>query len=308
MPRVSQQGRRGRSHAPGTDRQTTGVTDEWQEIGDRVYVRRHESVLLNCGLVVGDGQCLVIDTRSHAQEGRALEVAVREITMLPWVVVNTHAHFDHCYGNVAFEPASFWAHPGCRSALIDHGETQKERAAARYRAEGRPDFADAIEATPLVLPKNTVESEFGLLLGQRLTLLSHFGRGHTDHDLVVSVPDAGVVFAGDLVEEGADPAFEDAFPLEWPAALDGLLELTAADGAQLPVVVPGHGRVVDPGFVRAQRDTIAAIAAAAQAGHAAGLPADEVAADTSTTLRAHAAEVAVARTYWQLDGEPPERD
>ena len=69
------------------------------------------------------------------------------------------------------------------------------------------------------------------------------------------VPDAGVVFAGDLVEEGAPPLYgDDAFPYEWPATLDRLLALAPA------TVVPGHGDVVDHGFVAGQGDQLAALA------------------------------------------------
>jgi len=69
------------------------------------------------------------------------------------------------------------------------------------------------------------------------------------------VPDADVVFAGDLVENGAPPAFEGSFPASWPTALAGVLELTGPD----TVVVPGHGDPVDAPFVAAQRADIAAV-------------------------------------------------
>jgi glyoxylase-like metal-dependent hydrolase (beta-lactamase superfamily II) len=82
--------------------------------------------------------------------------------------------------------------------------------------------------------------------------LRHHGRGHTGADLVVAVDD--VVFAGDLVEEGAPPAMDDAFPLEWPSTLTALLDLVRGP------VVPGHGAVVDAAFVAAQRDELALLA------------------------------------------------
>ncbi|TFV57770.1 hypothetical protein E4P41_13970 [Geodermatophilus sp. DF01-2] len=65
-------------------------------VADGVFVRRHESLDLNCGLVVGDGACLVVDTRSDLGEAADLVAAVRRVTPHPWTVVNTHAHYDHC--------------------------------------------------------------------------------------------------------------------------------------------------------------------------------------------------------------------
>ena len=82
--------------------------------------------------------------------------------------------------------------------------------------------------------------------------LAHHGLGHTDADIVVEVPDAGVLFLGDLVEESAPPAFGDAYPLEWPATL-GRIELT-------DTMVPGHGDMVDRPFVLGQLEDLEAVA------------------------------------------------
>ena len=94
-------------------------------------------------------------------------------------------------------------------------------------------------------------------LGDRRVDLRFLGRGHTDHDVVALVPDASVLFAGDLVEEGAPPSFGDAFPLDWPATLGQLLDL-AGEGP----VVPGHGEVVDRDFVAGQLGDVAFLAEA----------------------------------------------
>ena len=71
------------------------MTDSWAEVGDRVYVRRHRSMDLNVTLVVGERACLVVDTRADEAQGAELRDAVRAVTPHPWVVVNTHFHFDH---------------------------------------------------------------------------------------------------------------------------------------------------------------------------------------------------------------------
>ncbi|GHH87340.1 MBL fold hydrolase [Streptomyces sulfonofaciens] len=89
-------------------------------------------------------------------------------------------------------------------------------------------------------------------------LLLNVGPGHTAHDLAVLVPggdgEPDVVFCGDLVEESGEPqAGPDAVPGRWPGALDRLLAL----GGPEALYVPGHGAVVDAGFVRRQRDQLA---------------------------------------------------
>ncbi|MGH3978499.1 MAG: MBL fold metallo-hydrolase [Pseudonocardiaceae bacterium] len=226
------------------------MTDRWVEVGDGVLVRRHAELDLCTGLVVGDGACLVIDTRSDPGQGAELAAAVRAVTPHPWMVVLTHAHFDHCLGTAAFLPAPVWAHPRCRDDLARGGGAQHAEAARWARTQHR---AAPARVRP-VLPDRIVESRAELDVGGRSVLLTHLGRGHTDHDLVVHVPGAGVVFAGDLVEQGAPPVFEDAHPLEWPGTVTALLRLRAG------TVVPGHGEPVTPEFVVTQRDELAAVA------------------------------------------------
>jgi glyoxylase-like metal-dependent hydrolase (beta-lactamase superfamily II) len=240
----------------------SGLFDQWREVAPGVLVRRHRELDLNVTLVLGDASALVVDTTSHAGSAGALVGAIRSVTALPWVVVNTHAHFDHCFGNATFaseqRDVPIWGHAGCRETLLGSGERQRELGAGWLRDGGRPEEAEAVARVRVLPPHLTFTGETVLDLGGREVLLQHPGRGHTDHDAIVQVPDAGVTVAGDLVEEGAPPAFSDAYPLDWPATLTGLLPRLGH------VVVPGHGDVVDPAFVAAQRDDLAKVADAAR--------------------------------------------
>ncbi|HZB51404.1 MAG TPA: aldehyde dehydrogenase family protein, partial [Mycobacteriales bacterium] len=139
---------------------------------------------------------------------------------------------------------------------------------------------------------SAVEDVATLSVGGRPVHLRHLGRGHTDSDLVVLLPDAHLLLAGDLVEEGAPPQFGDGFPLDSPATLDALLALVTGP------VVPGHGAVVDKAFVAAQRAEVARLAEVARAGHAEGRPAADAARDLP--YFGEHAEQAVERAYLQL--------
>ena len=231
------------------------MTARWIELADGVLVRRYTELDLSVGLVIGDRGCLVVDTRSDPGQGAELHAAVREITRQPCSVALTHAHFDHCLGTAAFLPATVWAHPRCRNDLVKGGAAQHAEALAWGRTHHsmvRP-----------VVPDQLVAKQVEVDLGGRKVLLTHTGLGHTDHDIAVWSPDTGVLFAGDLVEQGADPDFTDACPLDWPATVTGLLQLGPH------TVVPGHGDPVDAQFVAAQRDdlaTLAAVCRAVQAG------------------------------------------
>ena len=220
----------------------------WQELGDRIFRNRYESLDLNIGLVLGDGGAMVIDSRATQIQGDELLMDIRQLTQLPIShLVNTHHHWDHTFGNASLGSSTIVGHDRCRVQLVDHGEEMRQRLldADWMPDENKPAFA-AVEITP---PTETFTSSLAIDLGGRHVDLSHLGRGHTDNDIVIEVDD--VVFAGDLVEEGAPPQFGDAFPREWLTTLDLLIERSRG------TVVPGHGDVVGRAFVETQRDQIA---------------------------------------------------
>jgi glyoxylase-like metal-dependent hydrolase (beta-lactamase superfamily II) len=231
------------------------MSARWIEVADGVHVRRHEELDLSLGLVVGEDGCLVVDTGGDGVQGAEWAAAVRAVTPLPWTVVLTHAHFDHAFGTGAFLPCPVLAHPNCVDELVVESAEDKDKWSAYYAANDKPEIAAAIRATRVELPGTLVSERTTVDLGGRTVVIDQFGRGHTDHDLVLRVEDADVVFAGDLVENGAPPSFEGSFPASWPIALEGLLTLTGSD----TVVVPGHGEPVDAAFVATQRDEILAV-------------------------------------------------
>lgn len=230
----------------------------WRELAPGVFVRRHPDLELNCGLVVGDRRALVIDTRSTTARGEELAAAVREVTALEPVVVNTHAHYDHCFGNAAFRDSQIYAHAGAADDLRATAEHQRAQVVAHLVSTSRPELAEQLLHTEIVVPFYLIESDTEIDLGGRTAHLLYGGRAHTDHDLAVAVPDAGVVYWGDMVEQGADPAMEDAFPLDWASTVSALLNRPQVQAAQ--IAVPGHGDVVDPDFVMTQVELLADLA------------------------------------------------
>lgn len=254
------------------------MAGRWSEVADGVLARRYAELDLTVGLVLGDGHCLVVDTRGDTTQGSELAAAVREVTSDPWTVVLTHAHFDHSFGTGAFLPCEVWAHEGCAATLRADGAADRERRAARYRAEGRADIADALIATELAMPSHLVTGTRELLVGARRVVLTHPGPAHTAHDLAIHVPDASVLFAGDLVEHVPGGSFSaesfgpDTTLAGWPAALDALLAF------EPHVVVPGHGEPVDAAFVADRRGPLAQLVALADDYRAGTLTVDDAVA------------------------------
>ncbi|GLZ62181.1 MBL fold metallo-hydrolase [Micromonospora sp. NBRC 107095] len=274
------------------------MTVGFVEVADRVYVLAEPLLRVNVTLVVGDDGALVVDTLSSAAQATELAGAVRAVTDRPLTLVNTHHHYDHCFGNAVLAgepPRPVYAHELAATALRDEPERLRREAYEELRTQ-HPTLAAELADTPLLAPTHTVHVETVLDLGGRRVLLRHPGRGHTEADLVVHVPDADVLVAGDLVEQSGPPAFEDSYPLQWPDAVADLLRLTTAR----TVVVPGHGDPVDVEFVRAQHAELAKLAWLIRAAHTGSAPPERVAAEAP--FGARPALVAAHRGYLELTG------
>ncbi|MEU3624063.1 MBL fold metallo-hydrolase [Amycolatopsis coloradensis] len=252
----------------------------WLELADGVYARRYEELDLTVGLVVGTDRCLVVDVRGDVEQGAELAAAVREITPLPWSVVYTHAHFDHAFGTTAFLPCDVWAHEGCLAELTTYGEGARRKWIEHYLAENRPEMAKALERTEITVPNRPVADTAEIHLGGRVVVLRFLGRAHTDHDLFVQVPDVGIIYAGDAVEnaEAGFSAFsfnEDSSLAEWVRVMDEILAL------EPKTVVAGHGDPVDTAFIEKHREGLRELIALKAQVAAGDLTTDEAVARSS---------------------------
>jgi glyoxylase-like metal-dependent hydrolase (beta-lactamase superfamily II) len=242
----------------------------WEEVADGVFRRRYQPHDVSVCVVRGTGGLLVCDTRSSHRQADEIKADLKELGTLPvrWVV-NTHAHFDHSFGNARFGPDSDVGAP-----IYGH-----ERVPVHLDAYERPLLARLISAgeEPVDEWGEIVITPPTVLVGEAMTLdlggiaaeLLHLGRGHTDNDLLVHLPACGVWLVGDLVEESGPPVYgSGSFPLDWPGTI-GRLRAALREGDAL---VPGHGAVVDAAFLAAQHEQLTAAANLVRDLHAAGLP------------------------------------
>jgi len=231
-----------------------GVADGWVEIGDRVFVHRYAFYDQNIGVVLGRDAALVIDTRSTYGQAREILADLRTLTSDPvTVVVDTHGHFDHAFGNARFRPATIWGHERCVAFMERTGEARKATIVAET-----PELAGELDEIVIDPPDRTFDSEATIEVGGREVSLRYLGRGHTDHDIVVSVPGTDVLFAGDLLENGNVPFYGDAHPVDWAATAAQLARVIEPDRG---IVVPGHGDHAGRAFAEGQAASIAALAA-----------------------------------------------
>ena len=272
------------------------LVHDWLEVGDRVFTIRYRFLDQQIGLVLGRGEALLVDTRSTDRQARELLADVGRVTSDPVsVVVDTHWHWDHAFGNRTLRPTTIWAHERCAPGLLIHGRRMIEETAEELRDEGRADIAADLEAVEIDPPDRTFATTVTLEVGGRAVELRHFGRGHTDADIIVRVPDAGVLFAGDLLENGAPPWCGDGYPIDWPDTLAAMLPFV--DGT----VVPGHGAVADRTFAETELSRFRDLVALAGRVHADELDAD--AARAASPFGTTDESEALSRSLAQLRGE-----
>ena len=276
-----------RTTGTATDRRTRGRTSlgqrktadtisrmsGWVEVGDRVFVRRYAFYDQNIGVVLGGDDVLLIDTRSTHVQAREVVDDLQALTAAPvTIVVDTHGHFDHSFGNHVFRPATIWGHERCVAFIERTGEARRARVAREM-----PEMAGDLAEVVLDPPDRTFAETAYVDVGERRVELRHIGLGHTDHDIVIGVPDAAILFAGDLIENGAVPAFGDAYPLDWPETASRLAELVVG------VVVPGHGDHAGRAFVEEQAVALAALAELGRRVHRGELSLDDALVETPFT-------------------------
>jgi glyoxylase-like metal-dependent hydrolase (beta-lactamase superfamily II) len=232
-----------------------------QKIGDGIWAAIVNDDGLaggNAGFVIGDGGVLVIDTFQDPRPARALLAEIRKLTPLPIrFVVNTHYHLDHVNGNDVFAAAgaTIVAHRNVRAwmrteniKMLDPPVTPEKKA----------------RVASLALPAVVYDSHIELYLGTRRIDVRYYP-GHTGGDSVVSIPDAHVVFCGDLLWKEHVPNLIDASTQAWIESLNAMQK----DYGQ-STWVPGHGGVANGSDVLTFRKYLVDLRAGLRREQAAG--------------------------------------
>jgi len=232
----------------------------WREVAAGVYVCRAEPAAVNLGLIVGSEAALVVDTGSSPAQGRLVRDATSRVTAVPvQAAAATHWHYDHCFGMAGFADLETFAH-----------ESVRERLMAPETARIAADLG--VEVHALALPAREIAVAAAVDLGGRRVELVHLGPGHTDGDIVVVVPAADIVFAGDLIESAGPPWYgNDSYPHDWPTTLDSVIGLMT----EKTIAVPGHGDPVGREFVFEQRGRVAAVSTEIRRLAESGVPESE---------------------------------
>jgi glyoxylase-like metal-dependent hydrolase (beta-lactamase superfamily II) len=210
---------------------TAEKTIVFRQLSDHAWSYEAESDPTS-GVVIGEHAAMVIDARATPTMAEDVIAKVRDVTDVPIrYVVLTHYHAVRVLGASAYKGATILAHDLVLGMI-------RERGAADWASEvGRFPrlFRDADSIPGLTWPDVTFNGRMSVHLGGVDVELEHIGRGHTRGDTIVSLPAEGVIFGGDLVENGAAVYMGDSHPADWLETLERLR------GKPAEVLVPGRG-------------------------------------------------------------------
>jgi glyoxylase-like metal-dependent hydrolase (beta-lactamase superfamily II) len=186
----------------------------------------------NTGIIVGDDGAMVIDAQATPAIAGDVIARVAKVTGKPVkYVLLTHYHAVRALGASAFKGAEILASNATRDLIAERGKQDMDSEIGRF-----PRLFRAAETIPgLTWPTITFPDQISVWLGRREVRIIHIGRGHTAGDVIAIVPDAGVVFSGDLVVYKSACYCGDAHFTDWLATLDHLAEL------QANTLLPGRG-------------------------------------------------------------------
>ena len=204
------------------------------KVRDDLFVVYNDLVPGNTTVLVTTQGLILVDNKFEIDFDN-LMAQVRKISNQPVrYVINTHYHGDHSGGNVKMQ-------------------AQNVQVVASERARRR-----MVETNQPGAPNVTLENSVRLYLGGKRVEVFHFGRAHTDGDVVAYFPDQRAVAMGDMftVGDGLPPLVDypgGGSTREWPRSIEGALAL------DFDTAIPGHGKPTTKAELAKYRDNLTAL-------------------------------------------------
>ncbi|WP_459677662.1 MBL fold metallo-hydrolase [Acidisoma sp. 7E03] len=186
----------------------------------------------NTGVIIGDDSVMIIDAQATPVMAARVIEKIRTVTDKPIkYVVLSHYHAVRVLGASAYLASEIVASEKTRGMIHERGQEDWASELGRF-----PRLFQAADSVPgLTWPTLTFSGRMSIYLGARRVELMQLGRAHTAGDIVAWVPDAGVMFTGDIVEYHSACYCGDAHYNDWPATLDAIARF------QPTAIAPGRG-------------------------------------------------------------------
>ena len=237
-----------------------------REVASGVYAcvaGASQAAVGNAAIIDTGARTIVVDSFMTTVGAAELRLVAEQLTgRSVFMLVNTHWHGDHTFGNQVFEDVSIVATESTSRAIASDttsdleaygaeldgaiasfeamlkSDSQAERIVAERRLRRLAFLRDDVGIFRMTLPNVLISGELVVEDQRRIEILT-YGGGHTDSDVFVWVPDARVVVTGDLGFHGKHPRMVDAHPAAWAEILRRILALGPS------TVIPGHGEPSD---------------------------------------------------------------
>jgi glyoxylase-like metal-dependent hydrolase (beta-lactamase superfamily II) len=203
----------------------------------------------NSGVIIGDDAVMIVEAQATPRLARQVIEKVRGVTDKPIThLVLTHYHAVRVLGASAYAADTVIMSAAARAMVVERGQEDWESEFDRF-----PRLFQGHEEIPgLTWPTTTFAGRMSVYLGRRRVDLMQVGRAHTAGDIVVHVPDANVMFTGDIVEYHSACYCGDGHFRDWPATLEAIRAF------DLDAIAPGRGdALVGREMVGAALDTTA---------------------------------------------------
>ena len=220
------------------DYPVTQITDKIQVIfGPLDLPSNKNRGFRNNVVIVNTSKGIVLmDPGGSAWSCDMVAAKIRSMSDTPVVAVfNSHAHGDHWLGNEGikrhFPDAIIYGHPNMKARL--------EQDAGLFWLETINRVTDnTANGKQVVAPDKTVNNDDVINVGDTDFRIFHFGKAHTDNDIMVEIVGESALFTGDVVRDRFIGMMEDY------SSFKGNIEtIDKIVTMNYKYYIPGHGSV-----------------------------------------------------------------
>ncbi len=203
----------------------------FDEIGEGLYAFTAEGDP-NSGVIVGDDSVMIVEAQATPRLAQKVIDCVRSVTDKPIShLVLTHYHAVRVLGASAYGADQIIMSDTARAMVVERGQEDWDSEFQRF-----PRLFEGHESIPgLTYPTTTFSDAMTVYLGNRRVDIKHLGRAHTAGDAVIHVPDANVMFTGDIVEYRSACYCGDGHFEDWPTTLSAISHIGP------DAIAPGRG-------------------------------------------------------------------
>jgi cyclase len=225
------------------------ISDNIYAYTDTQYASPSNSFGANAGIIVGREGVVVVDTLASAKEALEMINDIRKITKKPIrYIVNTHTHFDHCFGNSEFakEGAIIISHENGKANLMKWGD----KLIGIVKNMGMTD--EILEGTTISYPSVTFNDRIQIDIGNIIVDLYYISPNHSTDNILVYIQKEKVLFTGDVLYTNFHAYIGSADLDGWKKNLYYIIKL------DVDKIIPGHGPLSSKQDISNMRDYLIA--------------------------------------------------